>query len=270
MQVYHIDSNQVNIDIITAEGDLHHHLSRVLRIKNGEELRFSDGVNYYDTICRELTKGCSSHEIISKYPVDDEPGVKITLLQGYPRGDKADTIVKRCTELGVTTMRFCGSDNSQVKIKGKEEQKRERLQKVADSAAEQCGRGVIPEILMPCSLKEAVESVKELNNTHIIFCYERENKQGFKSLITSLKDSGCRSLAVIIGPEGGFSKEEADYILAQGGHAVTLGKRILRTETAAPAVAAAIMCQYDEWETLGNTDLREADLKALAKEGDND
>lgn len=249
MQTFYIDKKDVEHQQIRVTGEVCHHITRVLRMRVGESLRFSDNENYYyEGTITAMDRDAVEVAVEDYYTIDDEPQPAVTLIQCLPRGDKMDQILQKATELGVTAVIPVESENSQVRLKQKAAEKQSRWQKIAASAAEQCGRGRIPTVKMPCGLKEAIAALEE--DTAILFCYEREENNGFRQTLERLKkeDRGNRSIALVIGPEGGFSPGEAAFILAAGGEAVTMGKRILRTETAGPAALAVLMYEFGEWE----------------------
>lgn len=245
MQTFHLcEQDTVENGVLTVRGDVCHHLARVLRIRVGERLRFSDGNHYYEGPVTEITRDtvCVAAETVTS--VDDEPRLKVTLIQCLPRGDKMEQILQKCTELGVSRVIPVESDNSQIRLKNKKQEKQIRWQKVVSSAAEQCGRGVIPRVEIPCGLEDAIDSLGE---EKLLFCYELEANNSFRETAVSLK-AETESVALFIGPEGGFSEREANLILERGGKSVTMGNRILRTETAGPTALAVLMYEFGEWE----------------------
>ncbi|MBQ2764601.1 MAG: 16S rRNA (uracil(1498)-N(3))-methyltransferase [Firmicutes bacterium] len=246
MQTFYIDKRDVDHKRIVVTGDVCHHITRVLRMRVGESLRFSDNEAYfYEGTIAVINKDSVEVAVDDYYSIEDEPCLQVTLIQCLPRGDKMDQILQKATELGVKSVIPAESENSQVRLKNKASEKQGRWQKIVNSAAEQCGRGLIPEVQMPCSLKDAIASVGE--DTAILFCYEREENNSFRKTAEMLK-AQTKHIALVIGPEGGFSEREADMIIAAGGHSVTMGSRILRTETAGPTALAVLMYEFGEWE----------------------
>ena len=246
MQTFQVKKENIRDDFISVSAEICHHLTKVLRIQKGENLCFSDGENYYRGSVDEFGKDEVIVKIDCVSPIEDEPGLSVTLIQGLPRGDKMDQILQKATELGVTAVIPVESDHSQVHLKeNKRADKRNRWQKIAAAAAEQCGRGVVPSVSLPCSLKAALASLDD--HTALILCYERETETGFKTVTAELKNH-FKKIALFIGPEGGFSEKEVKIIIEAGGKAVTMGRRILRTETAGPAALAVLMYEFGEWE----------------------
>lgn len=245
MQTFYIDKNDVNDNRLTVKGDVCHHISRVLRMRAGDSLRFSDNENhYYEGVIAEITKDYLTVNIERISSIDDEPHLSVTLIQCLPRGDKMDQILQKATELGVKRVIPVESENSQIRLKNKKAEKKSRWQKITASAAEQCGRGKIPVVEMPCALGEAL---KQCEGNAILFCYEEEENTSFRKTAERMK-SETSEIALVIGPEGGFSPAEAEMIVAAGGRSVTMGRRILRTETAGPTALAVLMYEFGEWE----------------------
>ena len=213
------------------------HIARSLRMQPGEELILCDciGMDYRGEI--ERIDGDAVHvRILECCKSASEPTVQVTLYQGLPKADKFDTVVQKAVELGVT--RIVPMMTSRCVSRPDEKsarKKQERWQKIAEEAAKQSGRGIIPKVSAVTPYRQAVSEAVE-DDAELILFYEG----GGKSL-SSLVGRGTQKLSVMIGPEGGFSREEVDLAEKAGGHPGTLGPRILRTETAPVAALAAIM-----------------------------
>lgn len=245
MQTFFIEPDNIIEEKICPTGDLCHHLTRVLRVRVGEQLRFSDNESwYYDATAEEVGKNAVTFAVNRRYPIDDEPRYEVTLIQCLPRGDKTEQVLQKCTELGASRFILAESENSQIRLKpDKKVEKQQRWQKVVASAAEQCGRGRIPVVLPPQKLIDAVaEAAKD---SDLLFCYEHETNRSFRETVQSFTKN---KITVIIGPEGGFSPQEAEAIRKLDGHSVTMGKRILRAETAGPTALAVLLFELGEWE----------------------
>ena len=213
---------------ICLHGEDEKHIKTVLRAKEGEELTLCDGEGM-DYQCRisSLTDGVQL-EILSKAPCETEPKTKITLYQGLPKADKMELIIQKCVELGVERIVAVSTERAIVKLDKKEGKKLERWQKIAEAAAKQSGRGKIPEIGgQVLKFKDAVAEAKRLDGA--IIPYEREGE----------------SIGVFIGPEGGFAEEEIALAKENGITPITLGKRILRTETAGMTTTAILLYELD-------------------------
>ena len=207
-----------------------HHILHVLRKGKGDQLEICDGKNT-DYLCEIL-------EIAR-----DES--QITLYQGLPKADKMELILQKGTEIGIHEFVPFESSRTIVHLDTKKAGgKIERWNKIAESAAKQSGRGNIPVVRPVLSFAQAVETAIGENDL-VLVCYEAEKKNALKTILRS-KDPKPQKIALLIGPEGGFSEEEIRKILSSGGQAVTLGPRILRTETAGMIAAALILYEYDQ------------------------
>lgn len=232
MPKFFTDKGLINENTLEIQGEEALHISGVLRMKPGEEITVGDG-DMTDYICSiaEVKKSRVLCDIIEKRKNENEPALKITLFQAMPKGDKFETVIQKCIEIGVTEIIPIDTKNSMVKmsrIRDKEDKKLARWNKIALSAAKQCGRGIIPVVKSPMTFEAAAILAKESFDS-VIIPYECERKRSIKDFA---KDFKGESLGIFIGSEGGFDKEEIDIALAEGIVPVTLGRRILRTETA--------------------------------------
>lgn len=217
------------------------HLSRVLRARIGEELTVSD-------MRRRLFKGkiisISEDEVVMEVESvtedDSEPTVQVTLYQALAKGDKFDTVIQKSVECGVTAVVPVICERCVVKLDAQSaEKKTARWQKIADEAAKQCGRGILPQVKAPVSFSQALKLMQ--NNDFPFMCYEGDGVVPIKQL---LNHKSSQTYSFLIGPEGGFSADEkqaAASVMPLCG----LGKRILRTETASCVVLSAIMYHTD-------------------------
>ncbi len=210
----------------------------VLRMSEGDSVIVCDGEgNDYDAIITSVSKTEVVAEIKGKYVCDAEPCVDVILYQALPKQGKMEYIIQKNTELGVKCIVPVYTKRCVVKPSDKTE----RWSKVAESAAKQCGRGIIPDVLPAISFDEAVKQMKEYDLA--LMPYECEEEVSLKSV---LKSAEYKTVSVFIGPEGGFDLKEIEAARNAGIKTVTLGKRILRTETAASAVLPIIMYENDE------------------------
>lgn len=229
------------------------HISKVLRMKCGDRLLAFDGsgFEYLAEIC-EIEKSKTVCRIIIADESRTEPRTKVTLFQGIPKSGKMDIIVQKAVELGVYHIVPVACERSVAKIPSGERgaQKIERLNKIAREAAKQCGRGLVPQVAEPLSFKEAVDKLSEFDLC--LMLYEELGHSGEKNLKQILKSDigkNAVNIAVIIGPEGGIAREEADVFFAsecENAFAAGLGERILRTETAGSTALSIIMYEKDE------------------------
>lgn len=221
------------------------HIKRVLRMSEGDELLICDSTGTdYETKISEIADKTITCDIISEKKSDTESDISITLYQGIPKGSKMELIIQKNTELGVAkivpvSMQRCVSKLENQKA---EEKKVQRWQKIAEEAAKQSGRGIIPEISMPQTLKQAAENIKKSDLSFVP--YECEEQNSLKPLLKSHRDA--KTVSFLIGPEGGFDVSEIEILKECGIYPVTLGKRILRTETAGMAVTAMVMYEIGD------------------------
>ena len=219
-------ADEMEIDGIDAR-----HIYTVLKMKSGEKVQIvsDDGV----TALAQITETASGRTIVKCLEViaeSHEPTVKITLAQGLVKGEKMDFIIQKAVELGVSRIVPLAMEHSVVRYDdGKAAKKRERWQKIAESAAKQSKR----ERLM-----------EECGCTTKIIAYECEDKQGLKQALRANPQTD--SILVIIGPEGGISEAELNTARAGGAVPVSLGRRILRAETAGLTALSAILYEFDE------------------------
>jgi len=222
-------------------GDDASHITKSLRMREGEALTVCDMARReYD--CTVLSTGeevllC----VVGERECDTEPPYRATLYQALCKGDKFDTVVQKAVECGVFRIVPFISEHCVVRLTKKDcEKKIVRWQRIAAEAAKQCGRGIIPEVLPLMTFGEAVCDAATADIP--LFCYEAEDNV---SLPEALKGKSADSLSLVIGSEGGFSVREAEEARAAGLVSVSLGKRILRTETASSFVLAAVSYELE-------------------------
>lgn len=237
-------TNEIINDTIILNEEQSRHIAKSLRMKTGDMLTVCDGAgNDYGCIINEITKESVALSVCYRQASESEPDVKVSLYQGVPKGDKLEDIIQKCTELGIYEITPVLTKRSISRPNEKQaEKKRARYQKIALEAAQQSGRGIVPEINKMESFKTAVQSCSA--DVKIIF-YEGGGKS-IKEIVQENKNAS--SFAVFIGPEGGFEKEEVDEVLSSGGINATLGTRILRTQTAPVAALTSIMLLTENME----------------------
>lgn len=224
---------------ITLGEEQSRHIAKSLRMRVGDMLTVCDGAGSdYGCMLEEITKDAVTLKVCYKQASDTEPTVKVSLYQGVPKSDKMEDIIQKCTELGIYEITPVLTKRSVSRPDEKQAKKKQaRYNKIALEAAQQSGRGIVPHVNDMVSFKNAVASCDA--DLKIIF-YEGGGK-GLKELITP----EVKTIAMFIGPEGGFEKDEVDAVLASGGINATLGKRILRTQTAPVAALSAMMVLTD-------------------------
>ena len=239
MHRFFVEPSQIGEKEIVITGPDVNHIRNVLRMRAGEELLAADGQgSEYRCILRELQDSEIRAEICRKLSGSAELSSRITLFQGLPKSDKMDFIIQKCVELGVFRIVPVTTKRTVVKLDAKkEESRRKRWTAVSESAAKQSGRGIIPEISGVQSFREAVEEAGELDVC--LIPYEKAEDMARTREILSGISAGA-SIGVFIGPEGGFEEEEVREAMEAGARPITLGRRILRTETAGMAVLAML------------------------------
>lgn len=241
-----IDLNNSTLTII----DDAVHISKVLRMECGDKIIVFDGTGYeYIAELIKIEKEKSTANILERSLSELEPEIKVTLFQGIPKSDKLEIIVQKAVELGVHDIVPVKTTRSVAKIADdkKGQQKIERLNKISKEAAKQCGRGLVPKVSMPVTFNVMAENLKNFDLS--IMFYEELGHDGRKNLKDILRaNKDAVSIAVLIGPEGGFSPSEAENIQNMDGKTFCagLGKRILRTETAGSTALSVIMYEKDE------------------------
>lgn len=214
------------------------HIIGALRMNVGEKLNVCDDGTEYECELVDIQKDSAKAKVLCSYKNENEPSVDVTLFQCVPKGDKLETVIQKAVELGVSRVvpvlsSRCVSRPDEKKAK----KKTERYNKISLSACEQSGRGKVVDVGDQISFANAVKELEQFDCT--ILFYEGGG-ESLKSIVNSQK-----SFAIFIGPEGGFSSEEVKTLIENGAKVATLGKRILRTETAPLAALSAIMLLTD-------------------------
>lgn len=240
MQQFFAGAGQISGGRVRLEGPDVNHIRNVLRMKPGEDVRISDGAGKTYLCCISAYEGDAAElDILKELERDAELSSKIWLFQGLPKGDKMDLIVQKAVELGAYGIVPFAAARSVVKLDEKKaKKKRERWQAIAKSAAEQSGRSIIPKVGRVQSFPEALREAAGLDV--VLIPYEMAEGMGETARIIESIRPG-QSVGVFIGPEGGFEESEIARAGEAGARAVTLGGRILRTETAGLAALAILM-----------------------------
>lgn len=244
---FFVEADQLNSEPVQIAGEDYNHIRNVLRMKPGEEVLLCDGSDK-EYLCR--IEGFDEAEQKVLLCIKDVFGnarelpAEITLFQGYPKGDKLETIVQKAVELGAFEIVPVSMKRCVVKLDEKKAAKKvERLNAISLSAAKQSKRGRIPEVKKVMSLMEACEYAKDMD--YVLLPYENaEGMAAARQLIQEAK--GKKRIGIFIGPEGGFEPSEVEMIKAIGGETMSLGHRILRTETAGMTILSLLMFLLDE------------------------
>lgn len=240
MHRFFVTPSQVKEDRIYIEGSDVNHMKNVLRMRPGEELMVSDG-NNLQYLCRvaEYTDGLAVLSVEQQETVDTELPSRIYLFQGLPKQEKMELIVQKAVELGACGIIPVETRRAVVRLDEKKKIKKvQRWQQIAESAAKQAGRGYIPQVEPVLSFREALRRAAELD-VRLIPYELAEGMEGTRRIVEGIKPG--QSVGILIGPEGGFEKNEVEEAGEAGFVPVTLGKRILRTETAGLAVLSVLM-----------------------------
>lgn len=224
-------------------GDDVKHLYKVLRLSEGDRIILNncDGEEF-SAIINSITKQEVILDIEEKLEVNNESAIKVYLFQGLPKAQKMDLIVQKGTELGILEFIPTLTERVDIKLKG-DFKKLDRLNRIALEAAKQSKRTIIPKVLEPIEFSDALNKMKDLDL--VIVPYENAENFGIKTLINSGKVdvSKIKTIGILIGPEGGFEESEINKLKDNGAYIVTLGSRILRTETA--GFVATSLVQYE-------------------------
>ena len=244
--MYHffVSEEQINGENAYIEGSDVNHIANVLRMKPGEELLISVKGDW-DYLCKidDIETDRVNLKVLESMEQRELP-VNITLLQGIPKSDKLEMIIQKAVELGVSEIIPVKTKRVVVKIEEKKQaSKVNRWNAIAESAAKQSKRSIIPKVSEPMSIDNALEIVKDFGVKLIPY----ENADGIdktRKILDSMDKT--KNIAVFIGPEGGFEEAEVERIKNSGFEVITLGKRILRTETAGLALLSNIMIRLED------------------------
>ncbi|MFW5972096.1 MAG: 16S rRNA (uracil(1498)-N(3))-methyltransferase [Bacillota bacterium] len=246
MHRFFIKENVINGKVVKIMGSDFNHISHSLRMQSGDKfiVNSGDGLDHLVEI-QEISNDVVIAEIIKSQKNSNEPDISITLAQAIPKKSNMDLIVQKCTEIGINSIIPIETSRTIVKLNGKKLERRiYRWQKIAEEAAKQSRRGKIPLIDDLYDLRKLHTRFEEYNL--VLVLWEDEESIGIRERLQQNNDLEKMKILIIIGPEGGFSVDEIDYIKDKGGFSVTLGPRILRTETAGFVALTSILYQAGE------------------------
>lgn len=247
---FFVDNSMKQTDCYCISGSDFNHIKNVLRMKEGDEFLVScDGISDL-CVLKKFTGDTVIAEIKEENFQDTELPVKIYLFEGLPKADKMELIIQKCVELGVYGIVPVEMSRCVVKLdEKKKKSKIARWQSIAESAAKQSKRNTVPEVMDVMSYKEALKFAETLDLVLLPY----ESKNGMKDTANALSEikSGM-SVGIIVGPEGGFEEKEVEKAFSVGAKVISLGKRILRTETA--AITAVGMCMLHTEMNLGESE----------------
>lgn len=246
MPRFFISKEAVSDGRAIISGDDAHHISRSLRMRVGEKLTLCDGVgtDYHCEISSVSDKAVECF-VLSSENNASEPPYSATVYQALAKGDRFDTVIQKSVECGAARIVPLMTKRCTVKLEPADFTKKcARWNKIAEEAAKQCGRGVIPKVENPVTFDEMLREISASNLP--LFCYEA-GTYPIRRAVSCAESEHCR-VAIVIGPEGGFAEEEAAAAEKAGVIPVSLGKRILRTESAAPFVLACLSFAFEQYD----------------------
>ncbi|WP_027308572.1 16S rRNA (uracil(1498)-N(3))-methyltransferase [Caloramator sp. ALD01] len=244
MHKFFVKTDNIINDKINITNDDVQHITKVLRLKIGDSIQICDG-NENEYICDivEINKKSVICQIKEKFKNRNESNINIVLFQGLPKAQKMELIIQKGVEIGVKEFYPIITERVVVKTDGKDiSNKLERWNRIAYEAAKQSNRGIIPTVNNLISFEEALDILKMFDL--IVVPYEKEKSTSFKELFNESRD--YKNIAVIIGPEGGFSEEEINIFIKNGFKPITLGPRILRTETAGLVASTILLYELSD------------------------
>ena len=249
MPRFFVRKDSISDGIVTLTGDDAHHISRSLRMAAGERITVCDMQKFeYECELTDFLPDRVLARVLSTVKCDTEPPYHVHIYQALPKGDKLDSVIQKAVECGAAELTTFESERCVVRAKAEAEEKKvERRRRIALEAAKQSGRGIIPEVHPTVRFSEVIEAAAQADIP--LFCYEgdgtRPLPQVLKHLRGELGEGRIPTVSAVIGSEGGFSQAEAEAARAAGLFPVGLGKRILRTETAASFVLACLVYELE-------------------------
>ncbi|MBR5236223.1 MAG: 16S rRNA (uracil(1498)-N(3))-methyltransferase [Clostridia bacterium] len=242
MSKFFVSKNQITNKHAVIKGADVNHLIKVLRANIGDSITICDGEGTdYEATIASFNRDEVHVDLLRSAACLNEPKTKVTLYQGLPKQGKMEWIIEKCVEMGIDAIVPVQMERSVVQLSAEQAVKKlERWQKTAEAAAKQCSRGKIPEVHMPIRLYDIT---KDITPEFLLLLYEGECSQSIKQALTGNK---AGSVGIFIGPEGGFAPEEVVHLEALGAQSVTLGPRILRTETAGLVALSVLLYEWGD------------------------
>ena len=245
MPRFFVKTNQINNDNIDIIGEDVKHIKNVLRKQIGDKIEVcnQDTGDSYKCEIENFSEDEIKTNIIEKL-TNIQERVEVDIYQGLPKSDKMELIIQKSVELGANAIIPVNMKRCVVKLEGKDESKKiDRWQKIAESAAKQCGRSFIPEVKHLANVKDICNLINEYDA--IIVAYENEKDNTLKSELKKLNSENLK-IGIVIGPEGGFEESDVNILRENGARIVTLGNRILRTETVSLNVLSIVMYEFEQ------------------------
>ena len=245
MPKFFVTQKQINENNIKIIGQDVRHIKNVLRKQIGDKIEVcnQDTGDSYKCEIENFSEDEIKTNIIEKL-TNIQERVEVDIYQGLPKSDKMELIIQKSVELGANAIIPVNMKRCVVKLEGKDESKKiDRWQKIAESAAKQCGRSFIPEVKHLANVKDICNLINEYDA--IIVAYENEKDNTLKSELKKLNSENLK-IGIVIGPEGGFEESDVNILRENGARIVTLGNRILRTETVALNVLSIVMYEFEQ------------------------
>ncbi len=248
MPKFFVSEEQLKNDTITIKGQDVNHIKNVLRKKENDRITICNSSSEQDYLCEisNIEDDQIICKIMDKIDNNVESNIKVTIFQGLPKADKMELVIQKSVELGVYDITPVEMKRCVVKLKEKDKTKKiERWQKISEVASKQSGRNIIPKINQIKQLKEICDMCSQYDV--LLVAYENEKDKKLKEELHELKKQNKQELkiGVLIGPEGGIDEKEIEMLQQCGAKVITLGKRILRTETVALSVLSIIMYELE-------------------------
>lgn len=245
MHKFFVPENNINEKNVIITGDDVKHIYKVLRLKPGDKININNcrGKEFFAEI-KSIDKTQIFCEIIEHISIDNESNININLYQGLPKASKMELIIQKATELGVMSITPVITDRVVVKGEHSESKKVERWSKIALEACKQSKRTIIPKVNNIINFNDFLSEVRKFDL--IVVPYENEENHGVRNMILNLQGKHINTIAIMVGPEGGFEEEEIEKLKGIGAYIVTLGPRILRTETAGFVCASLLMYELGD------------------------
>ena len=246
MPKFFVQNNQIKNGIISITGDDVNHIVNVLRLKKQDNIYVCDKDKQitYDTKIVQVQKEEVKCEILNRIEQNGESNIWVTIFQGLPKADKMEYIIQKTTELGVKQIIPVNMKRCVVKLNEKDVTKKiDRWNKIAQVAAKQCGRSFIPDVKNPINIDDLCNMVDDFD--FIIVAYENEKDTSLKEILKNIKSKSILKIGVVIGPEGGLEEDDVIKLEKKGAKIITLGNRILRTETAPVVILSNIMYELE-------------------------
>ena len=246
MPRFFIKENQIQNNQITIIGEDVNHIKNVIRKQIGDiiEICNQDNEKSYKCEIEKIEEKQITTKIIEELKAQ-ESNIKVDIFQGLPKAEKMELIIQKSVELGANAIIPVNMKRCVVKLDSKSEEKKiERWQKISESAAKQCGRNNIPEVKHLVNIKDICNKIKDYDA--MIVAYENEKENTLKQELTKLKNKQKNlKIGIVIGPEGGLEEKDVKHLKESGAKIITLGHRILRTETVALNMLSIIMYELE-------------------------